>query len=235
MDDRRHQISKPSLVASLLIVTLGVILLLDRMEMIEAGRIFRHWPLLLVLAGASRLLQRGCQGGARTCGGILLLAGVLLELSTIGALHLHWDTIWPLFIIVAGLSLLFHAFYDRRPAEDGARPLTRVNHWVVFGGGKFQSNAADFTGGDLFSLFGGYEIDLRDAGIQQQEAVLNVTAIFGGAEIRVPPRWDVVASVMPLFGGVDDKTSHPKPEAGREPPRLFIKGTTVFGGIEIKN
>ena len=46
---------------------------------------------------------------------------------------------------------------------------------------------------------GGCEIDLRQAAIDG-EAVIDVFAIWGGIEIRVPEDWTVVGRVTPAHG-----------------------------------
>ena len=50
---------------------------------------------------------------------------------------------------------------------------------------------------------GGCEIDLRHASIDG-EAVIDIFALWGGVELRVPPDWTVVSRVTPILGGVDD-------------------------------
>ena len=60
---------------------------------------------------------------------------------------------------------------------------------------------------------------------------------MGGHVIRVPPEWDIVLNVSPIFGGVDDKRVAPvaPPPLEGAPPRLTVQGTVVMGGLELKN
>ena len=51
-------------------------------------------------------------------------------------------------------------------------------------------------------------------------------------EIRVPEDWTVVSRVVPLMGGVDDKTRPPQSATAH---RLVLRGFAIMGGIEIKN
>ena len=78
---------------------------------------------------------------------------------------------------------------------------------------------------------GGCEIDLRQASIDG-EAVIDVFALWGGIEIRVPEDWTVVSRVMPILGGVEDKTRPPQTAAGK---RLVVRGFVVMAGVEMKN
>jgi hypothetical protein len=78
---------------------------------------------------------------------------------------------------------------------------------------------------------GGCELDLRHAAIDG-EAVIDVFALWGGIDIRVPENWTVVSRVTPVLGGVDDKT---RPAAGASLHRLVLRGFVVMAGVEVKN
>jgi predicted membrane protein len=77
---------------------------------------------------------------------------------------------------------------------------------------------------------GGLEIDLHNASIKG-EAVIDIFAMMGGVEMRVPEDWLVVIEGFPFMGGYENKTHAPKDTT----KRLVIKGTAVMGGVEIKN
>ena len=78
---------------------------------------------------------------------------------------------------------------------------------------------------------GGCEVDLRHAGING-DAVIDVFAMWGGIELRVPESWTVITKVTPIMGGVEDNTRAPQNPGGH---RLTIRGMVLMGGIEIKN
>ena len=76
------------------------------------------------------------------------------------------------------------------------------------------------------------EIDLRPAGITDpNEPVLEVFALWGGIEVRVPADWTVISQVDPILGGFEDKTQPPKEET----KRFIIRGPVIMGGIEVTN
>jgi predicted membrane protein len=103
---------------------------------------------------------------------------------------------------------------------------------AVLGGVKRLNNSQDFRGGDATAIMGGCEIDLRAASITvPHEPVLEVFAMWGGIQIRVPPDWTVVSRVDPILGGFEDKTAQPKDES----KRFVVRGTVVMGGVEVKN
>ncbi|MFB4316252.1 DUF1707 domain-containing protein [Actinomadura sp. 21ATH] len=77
-------------------------------------------------------------------------------------------------------------------------------------------------------LFGGAELDFRQAVLSQREVTLNVTCVFGGVDITVPPGVRLVNSVSAVFGGVDlpdDDTTDP------DAPVIRLTGLVLFGGV----
>jgi predicted membrane protein len=102
---------------------------------------------------------------------------------------------------------------------------------AILGGVSRGNNSSAFRGGDLLAIMGGCEIDLRKAAING-EATIDVFAMWGGIELRVPEDWTVVNRVVPLLGGVDDKTRPPQGTTGH---LLVLRGFAIMGGIEIKN
>jgi predicted membrane protein len=94
--------------------------------------------------------------------------------------------------------------------------------------GKTVFRAADTT-----AFMGGCELDLRDALMGTGElAVVDVFVLMGGVSIFVPPHWTVSNEVVPLMGGVHDKT-HSVPSNPAQ--HLLVRGTVVMGGVEISN
>ena len=79
---------------------------------------------------------------------------------------------------------------------------------------------------------GGGEVDLRHASIEEGQAVMNCYALMGGFKIRVPMDWNVNCKVLPIMGGVDEKTTPHGPGSGKT---LILRGFAIMGGIEICN
>ena len=217
---------------AIFIVAAGAILLLDNLGIFYAGDLWRYWPVALVAIGMLKLLDSAAPVG-RLWGGLLVAAGGLLLAGNFGYLPVSGRILWPLLLIGVGLTMLLVTLEGQREGRNpGASSPAALNEWTIFGGGKRRVTTPDFEGGEVFVVFGGYEIDLRGAGMQAGQAVVNITAIFGGIEIRVPESWSVVLQGTPIFGGVEDKSEQPNlPDA----KRLIIKGLAAFGGIEIKN
>ena len=81
------------------------------------------------------------------------------------------------------------------------------------------------------AIFGGVELDLRDAVLEDNEVTIYANALFGGVEIIVPDGVDVRTSGAGIFGGYDGLN-----DPGTVPgsPILHIKGAAIFGGVEVK-
>jgi hypothetical protein len=81
------------------------------------------------------------------------------------------------------------------------------------------------------TVFGGGDIDLRQAVWTTPTIEVTVTAMFGGLDIKVPPGTEVVNQAIGIFGGVGVKVE-PGPPNGR---RLVLKGFCAFGGVGVKS
>ncbi len=108
-----------------------------------------------------------------------------------------------------------------------------INTVSVFGGTKKNVLNKNFKGGEVVSILGGTELNLTHADISGT-VVLDVVQIFGGTKIIVPPTWDVTSEMAAIFGGIDDKRALNQVLADGSKV-LLIKGTSIFGGIDIRN
>ncbi|MBC5994857.1 LiaF transmembrane domain-containing protein [Pontibacter cellulosilyticus] len=108
-----------------------------------------------------------------------------------------------------------------------------VDATAIFGGVKKSIISKNFRGGEVVSVFGGTELNMSQADLQQP-AVLEATQIFGGTTLIVPPHWQVKSEAVAILGGIDDK--RPVMPGGYDPNKvLIIKGTSMFGGLQIKS
>lgn len=108
-----------------------------------------------------------------------------------------------------------------------------VDATSIFGGTKKNILSKNFKGGDIVNVFGGTELNLSQADIKGT-AVLELTTIFGGTKLIVPSNWAVKPEAVTIFGGIEDKRQVP-PLADAPEKILVLKGTVIFGGIDIKS
>ncbi|TKB98768.1 LiaF transmembrane domain-containing protein [Pedobacter cryophilus] len=103
----------------------------------------------------------------------------------------------------------------------------------VFGGTKKNVLSKNFKGGDIVSILGGAEINFTHADINGT-VVLDVVQILGGTKIIVPPTWNVTSEMTAILGGIDDKRALNQVLTDGSKV-LVIKGTSILGGIDIRN
>ena len=224
----------PGLIFGLAIVAVGVVFLLGNFGF-PVERFWHFWPLALVAVGLAKVIDARDTPG-RTWGAILIIAGVVLVGDEIYLPFFHvtlWQ-LWPLALIAFGGIMLWGALEGKPLTGKWSIDTCRISQYAVFGGGK-RKLTGDFKGGDVFALFGGYEVDLRNASMEAEEAVINANAMFGGIEIRVPESWQAIMQVTGIFGGHEDKTHQPDPRLVPNPKRLIVRGATMFGGMTVKN
>ena len=219
------------LLIGLVIVAVGGLYLLESAGVLDAGEtIGDWWPSVIVLAGLLTLAERP---PAVTRALILVAIGVVgLLFSTDVFDESAWAYVWPAAVVVAGLLVLTRWKGRLIPGTVADDEVLRST--AVFSGSKLASRAPDFRGAWLTAIFGGVELDLREAVPAPEGATVNATVAFGGAEIFVPRGWKVSVKSTPIFGGVEDKT-HGSPMVPEDAPKLFVDAVCIFGGVEIKH
>ncbi|MBR6535795.1 MAG: hypothetical protein IKT67_01185 [Lachnospiraceae bacterium] len=103
---------------------------------------------------------------------------------------------------------------------------------AVFSGRDIRVDNSYFNGADLSALFGGIDMNLKNALIRNN-VTIDVKAVFGGIDIIMPADVRVVMDVTPILGGVENGTRAPL-GADENTPTVFIRGTCLFGGLEVK-
>lgn len=217
------------LVLGVLVMALGVLLTLDNLGLFQARQIVRYWPALLIAVGLAKVYERWGRGW-RGEGTLWILIGTWLLLEKLGVHVIH--DLWPVLLILIGARIAWRGARPRSLACDVADSHSDVEGIAVMSGIRRSNNSPDFRRGNLVAVMGGCEVDLRQAKIAGEQAVIDVFAFWGGIEIRVPPEWSVTSQVTPLMGGFEDSTQPPKEGGG---PRLLITGSAVMGGVEVKN
>ena len=228
----------------LVIVTAGTLLLAKRAGADLPEWLF-SWPMIPIAIG----LYIGARHRFRDWGwlipvtvGVVFLIDMFVVEISIG------QFMWPAIIILIGLMMIFRPRRNRERAwkhwhekhqnlqyESIERTeenfLDNVN---IFGSSKKVIISKDFKGGDVVTIFGGSEINLTQADINGK-AVLDLVQVFGGTKLIVPANWAITTEEMvSIFGGLDDKRN-PAMLATEGGKTLVIKGTCIFGGIDIRS
>jgi Domain of unknown function (DUF1707) len=81
------------------------------------------------------------------------------------------------------------------------------------------------------AVFGGIDLDLRDAIFEGSRIEMSGICCFGSLDIKVPPGVEVRNEMVGIFGDTAIKyLGDPIPGA----PTLVIKGLTLFGGVTVR-
>ncbi|GAA4230597.1 hypothetical protein GCM10022254_25820 [Actinomadura meridiana] len=121
----------------------------------------------------------------------------------------------------------------RKDAEVQAPPpdAQSPNLVAIFSGVERRGRWLVESTTNVTCVFGGADLDFRQAVLSRGEVTVNVTCVFGGLNIVVPPGVRVVASNTAIFSGNDlpeDDTTDP------DAPVIRITGTLLFGGVSVK-
>lgn len=219
--------------SGLLIIAAGIIFLLANMDKLDFGDfISTYWPMILIVIGISHLLTSGFRNAGVAL--FLIAIGAFFQLNNWGVLGGRvWAYFWPLLIIAAGLWIIFkprpRGFGENAPEiqEDD------LGAFVMFSGIKRRFESDKFRGGKATAIFGGMDLDLTQTKLVDNQATVELTALFGGINLFVPRDWKVIVDSSAVLGGVDDKHS-PIPATTIQ-ATLYVKATAILGGIDIKN
>jgi hypothetical protein len=215
-------------IVGILIILAGAVLLGGNLGLIDSRYVFRNFgPVVIFILGAATLMRR--RHDQVMLGLILMFVGAWGFATQQQWIKIHfWAVIGPLMLVLAGGSVVWRAF--NRPLPEGAAD-SYIRSFAVLSGAELRPTVP-FQGADLTAVMGGVKLDLSNAPMAGDTAVVDVFALMGGAEIFVPRDWDVTVKVISLMGGCSDKR---RPSTLPATKHLVIKGIAVMGGVEIKD
>lgn len=103
-------------VTGLILIAIGGIFLMGNLTDVPMWTLGRLWPVILIIIGAAKVLWPN-EGEGRTAGLPLFGVGCIFLAHNYGVLSLR-DS-WPLFIVVAGVSILMGGSCQPRRANGG--------------------------------------------------------------------------------------------------------------------
>jgi Domain of unknown function (DUF1707)/Cell wall-active antibiotics response 4TMS YvqF len=151
------------------------------------------------------------------------------RLDAIYAAKTHADLV-PILDDLPGMSAAVAPAADVgavAPAATGSRLV------AIFGGISRKGRWHPEPLTRILTVFGGAELDLREAVLPGREITIDAVAVCGGVSITVPPEMRVIDTGSAIMGGREiagDSTESAAPDA----PVLRITGTCVCGGVEVK-
>jgi predicted membrane protein len=226
-------------ILGVIVIVAGFLLLLSNTGFLNdyLRHVLFSWQMLLIGIGVISLFS----SESRTPGTILILIGGVFILPRVFDLPFNvMHVFWPAILIGIGVLLLTKRM-PRRPWQSHVPHLASqhfdegyVHEENIFSGGKQRVIHQEFRGGHINCVFGGSELDLTQATLAEGVSELEVNTIFGGVTLIVPADWRIQLKMTSIMGGFSDKRAYIKESP--DPSRiLIIKGSTIFGGGEIKS
>lgn len=262
MEDKRNLSGREGarVVGGLLLVVAGGALLMRNLGYDLPYWLFT-WPMILILIG----IYSGFKHRFQNIGWIILIAvGVFFLIDDfIPNLKLQ-PAFWPLVIMGFGILFMirpskkkriwdvkdrdenrgqnisasasqhtnFHSADKISQASTDKADFLKIDS--VFSGVNRTILSKNFQGGKIACVFGGAEIDLTQADINGA-AEIKVDVVFGGIKLIVPGNWGIQSYIDGAFHSVDDKRKYNSVIAVDPTKTLVLKGSAVFGGVEVKS
>lgn len=244
--------NRGKVLGGLIVVGIGVVLLLRQFG-IEFPEWLFTWEMFLIILGFYIGVKHNFRNPSWA---ILMLIGGLFLIDDLYPETTIGNMIWPVVVIGFGLIMIFkprrkcypdrhwqrweHKWKDKwewenakgNTNEDSNDMIETVS---VFGAVKKRVISKNFKGGDVTCVFGGAEVNLMQADFTGK-AVLELTQVFGGTKLIVPAHWDIQNhELVAVMGGIEDKRQIQKDVVVDSEKVLVLRGTCIFGGIEIKS
>jgi predicted membrane protein len=233
-----------SMWTGLFILLIGVAALIKATVFGIPGWVF-SWPMILIAFGFFVGIRHSFRGVAWFL--MMIVGGVFLYERLNPDVHMR-QYIWPMALIVVGLFFIVRPWRrgmhgekknagmndgDALGIEETWSSEDFVDSTSIFGGAKKNIISKSFKGGDLVNIFGGTDLDLTQADFTGT-AEIELTTIFGGTKLIVPSNWSIKSDAVIIFGGLEDKRKM-APVTQNPDKTLVLKGTVIFGGIDIKS
>ena len=110
--------STKKVIWGIFLIALGVLFLFERFEPWGIAGLGEWWPLILVVIGITRLMERRV-GSALT----MLLLGAWFLAVTSGWLGLTWHNSWPLVLVAVGVGIVVKALTGEERCRRSSREV----------------------------------------------------------------------------------------------------------------
>ena len=110
----------------------------------------------------------------------------------------------------------------------------RLDAFAFMGRHEQRVVTGAFRGGDAVALMGRLEVDLREADMEGDSAVIDIRVAMGRVDLRVPDHWAVSSNLGPGLGGAS-RIRAARPEATAGAPVLTLRGPMFMGTVVVEN
>lgn len=138
-------------------------------------------------------------------------------------------------IVVLGVALA-EMGATRGPGDDDSSVSRagRLDAFAFMGRHEQRVVTGAFRGGDAVAFMGRLEVDLREADMEGDSAVVDIRVAMGRVDLRVPDHWAVSSNLGPGLGGAS-RIRAARPEATAGAPVLTLRGPMFMGTVVVEN
>jgi len=231
MSEKKRRAFDGRIIFGLLVVAVGVLLLLNRLDMGVDFSLHTYWPSILIIIGLWKILSPGWSRDVMA-GGLMVVVGSLFQLNNLGYISFWWGDLWPLLIIFVGLSIIQRSFFPGSRKCCG--PFGHHGHWHgdnnKNGENDNQENGQTghgpghgHRGPHHHNFFSGRRSDLNNE-------TIDVSALFGSGEYRITGKNFRGGNANSVFGAIELDFRN----AEIDGDKAFINVSAIFGAVEIR-
>lgn len=138
-------------------------------------------------------------------------------------------------IVVLGAALAEMGATREPGGEEAAvSHAARLDAFAFMGRHEQRVVTGAFRGGEAVALMGRLDVDLREAEMEGDSAVIDIRVAMGRVDLRVPDHWAVSSNLGPGLGGASSiRTARPEATAGA--PLLTLRGPMLMGAVVVGN
>jgi hypothetical protein len=205
------------MVFGVIILALGVLFLLDNLDLIRMGNLGDYWPLIFVAIGLGRVLQPTGAAGRGT-GVVFAVVGVWWTLANLDLVEHYPLHYWPVILILIGVGILWRALEGPRCGPCGVEAMPPPPPPPL----QSPLDSPSVTTAEAGAAPAGRGWDA--------DATLNAVAVLGGVERKSAARDFRGGSMTAIMGGcvVDLR------QASIASGEAVIDAFAMWGGVEIK-
>lgn len=239
----RHQAGRNifdvRMIIGLFIVAAGIGLLLENLGIVHDIRVWGWWPAILILVGVGYLIRP--QGQRQVLNGLIAAGlGIIFLGNNLDWFDVDFSDLWPVLLILIGLAIILHHRKVKPGGGGQGNGNDQINLSLILGGGEHFYTSQQLKGGKISAIMGGANIDLRRADMAGNEMTLDIFCLMGGIDLRIPDNWQLNIKVLPVLGGVENRTYRGDVSADSgfhdvTKKTLHITGMAIMGGVEVKN
>jgi hypothetical protein len=85
-----------------------------------------------------------------------------------------------------------------------------------------------------FAMWGGVDIDLRQAVFTAPETVIYANAIWAGIDVIVNAHTNVIVEGVGIMGSFDQARDKVEAQIGPDSPTVRVKGVALMAGVTVK-